>query len=402
MYWAGWSVSALGKQVTAVALPTAAIRLLNAGPAEMGLLAVLEYLPFLLLAMAAGVLVDRCPRRTVLVVCRAGRTVLLIFVTAAYFFGVLSIYQLYGAALILGIFSVFSQIATQAYQRALLTRSQLMEGNTKREVTGAAVSVSGPALAGVLIQWIKSAPVLLFDAAMSLISVATLLVIRTPEPPSSLSGGKGWRMLWGELVQGLRVILGNVTLVLFVGNSAHINFAIRIVLTVYLVYAYNELGLTPAAVGISLSIGSVGGLLGAYATPPLARRIGMGPALALSSGLAFAGYLVLPLARIGYAGPLLATAGFVFYFSASVHDIITDTVRQAIVPKRLQGRVVGIARTVVLGIQPLGAAIGGLLGTHVGLAPTVLIGSALGLLSVLWLLPGPARHVGRHVTFEGK
>ena len=368
----------------------------------MGMLTVLEYLPFLLLAMVAGVLVDRFPRRTVLVVCGAGRSVIFMFVTAAYFFGTLSIYHLYGVALLLGIFSVASQVATQAYQRILLTRSQLMEGNTKREVSGSVVSAAGPALAGVLIEWVKSAPALCFDAAMSFISVATLLAIRTPEPPSSMSGGQGLRMLWGELVQGLRVLFGTVTLVLFMGNSAHMNLAMRIVLTVYLLYAYNELGLTPAAVGIILSIGSVGGLLGTLATPPLARRIGMGPALALSSCMAFAGYLTLPLARLGYAGPLLAIAGFVFFFSAYIHDIIMDTVRQAIVPQQLQGRVVGIARTVVLGIHPLGAAIGGLLGAHVGLAPTVLIGSVVGLLSVLWLLPGPVRRVGRHITLEGK
>ena len=401
-YWAGWSVSALGKQVTAIALPTAAIQLLNAGPAEMGMLAVLEYLPFLLLAMVAGVLVDRFPRRTVLVVCGAGRSVIFMFVTAAYFFGTLSIYHLYGVALLLGIFSVVSQVATQAYQRILLTRSQLMEGNTKREVSGSAVSAAGPVLAGALIEWIKSAPALLFDAAMSFISVATLLAIRTPEPPSSMSGGQGLRTLWGELVQGLRVVFGTVTLVLFTGNSAQINLAMRIVLTVYLLYAYNELGLTPAAVGISLSIGSVGGLLGAFATPPLARRIGMGPALALASGFVLAGYLMLPLAKFGYAGPLLATASAVFSFCANMHDIIMNTVRQAIVPQQLQGRVVGVTRTVSRGIHPLGAAIGGLLGAHVGLAPTVLIGSVMGLLSVLWLLPGPVRHVGRHITLEGK
>ena len=273
----------------------------------------------------------------------------------------------------------------------------------ERGVLAAAVwSAAGPVLAGALIEWIKSAPALLFDAAMSFISVATLLAIRTPEPPSSMSGGQGLRTLWGELVQGLRVVFGTVTLVLFTGNSAQINLAMRIVLTVYLLYAYNELGLTPAAVGISLSIGSVGGLLGAFATPPLARRIGMGPALALASGFVLAGYLMLPLAKFGYAGPLLATASAVFSFCANMHDIIMNTVRQAIVPQQLQGRVVGVTRTVSRGIHPLGAAIGGLLGAHVGLAPTVLIGSVMGLLSVLWLLPGPVRHVGRHITLEGK
>ncbi|MDE2995026.1 MAG: MFS transporter [Chloroflexota bacterium] len=401
-YWAGWSVSALGKQVTTIALPTAAILLLNAGPAEMGMLTILEYLPFLLLAMVAGVLVDRPPRRTVLVICGAGRSAIFMFVTAAYFIGTLSIYHLYGAALLLGTFSVASQVASQAYQRVLLARSQLMEGNTKREVSGSAASAAGPALAGALIEWIKSAPALLFDATMSLISVAILLTIRTAEPPSSMSGGQGLRTLWGELVQGLRALLGNVILVLFTGNSAQINLAVRIVLTVYLLYAYNELELTPAAVGIALSIGSIGGFLGAFATPPLVQRIGMGPALALASGFVLAGYLMLPLAKFGYAAPLLATASVVFSFCANMHDIIMNTVRQAIVPQQLQGRVVGVARTVTRGMHPLGAAIGGLLGTHVGLAPTVLIGAVLGLLSVLWLLPSPAWHVGRHIALEGK
>ena len=401
-YWVGWSASALGKQVTAIVLPTAAIQLLNAGPTEMGMLTVLEYLPFLLLAMVAGVLVDRFPRRTILVVCGAGRSVIFMFVTAAYFFGTLSIYHLYGVALLLGIFSVASQVATQAYQRILLTRSQLMEGNTKREVSGSVVSAAGPALAGALIEWIKSAPALLFDAAMSFISVAILLAIRTAEPPSSMSGGRGWRTLWGELVQGLQVVFGNATLVLFTGNSAQVNLALRIVLTVHLLYAYNELGLTPAAVGISLSIGSVGGLLGAFAVPHLTRRIGTGPTLVVASGFVLAGYLLLPLAKFGYAGPLLATASVVFSFCANMHDIIMSTIRQAIVPQQLQGRVVGVTRTVVRGIHPLGAAIGGLLGAQVGLAPTVLIGAVLGLLSVLWLLPGPARNIERHITLEGK
>src|SRR5215469_3742461 len=176
--WGGQTVSQLGTQVTQLALPTAAIMLLGAGPAQLGLLVAAEFLAFPVLGLFAGVWADRLPRRRIMVVCDIGRLLALASIPAAYAAGGLTMAQLYAVALVMGVGSVFFDVSYQAYLPALVPTVDLREGNAKLEIGRSSAFVVGPALAGLLIQLVRAAPAIAADALSYAVSVASLLWIR--------------------------------------------------------------------------------------------------------------------------------------------------------------------------------------------------------------------------------
>src|SRR5947209_13630520 len=155
--WAGETVSEFGSQVTLLAVPTEAILVLHAGPFQVGVLSALEFLAFPTLGLVAGVYADRLRRRPIMIVCDIGRLLALGSIPVVFLLGALTLEQLYIVALLTGIFTVFFDVSYQSYLPALVDRSNLMEGNTKLEVTRSASQISGPAVAGFLIQWIGGA-----------------------------------------------------------------------------------------------------------------------------------------------------------------------------------------------------------------------------------------------------
>src|SRR5690349_16353935 len=122
--WSGESISLFGSQITALALPLTAALVLKASPAEMGLLATVEFLPFLFLSLFAGVWVDRLPRRPILVLADLGRALLLGSIPAAFFLNVLSIELLYLVGVLTGVMTVFFDVAYQSYLPSLVERDQ--------------------------------------------------------------------------------------------------------------------------------------------------------------------------------------------------------------------------------------------------------------------------------------
>jgi MFS family permease len=392
-FWAGQSLSRLGTFVTGLALPTAAIQLLGAGPVEVGALAALQSLPFPLLGIPSGVLADRLPRRPVMIVCDLGRLVALGSVPLAFLGPGLSIYHLYVVALLVGVFTPFAVVASQAYLKALVDNDDLMEANARLEVSNSTAGVAGRALAGLLIYAIQAPLAILVDAASYLVSATLLLAVRKPEPVLTTPRGAGvtGSGFWQQAAHGLAATFGDRTIRLIAASSATVNLGQSIAQAVYLLYAYQALGLNAAEVGFVLTIGSVGSVLGSLAVYPVSRRIGAGPAMAAAVVVAFASYLLLPLAQAGLAVPLLGMAAFVMNVCLPIYFVNTVTVRQATVPNHLQGRVVGTIRTVVIATTPIGAALGGLLGQYLGLVPALLIGGTVGMLAVAWVLAGPVR-----------
>src|ERR1700674_4126968 len=158
--WGGQGISELGSQVSQVALPTVAILLLHATPFQVGLLAAFEFLAFPVLGLFAGVWVDRLRRRRIMIACDLGRMLALASVPVAFAFSVLTIPQLYVVGLITGVGTVFFDVAYQSYLPSLISRTDLVEGNTKLQVTGSVAQMAGPALAGLLIQLVGPAPAL--------------------------------------------------------------------------------------------------------------------------------------------------------------------------------------------------------------------------------------------------
>src|SRR5438105_11611746 len=189
--WTGQTISRFGSEISQLAIPLAAALVLDASPAQMGLLSAFEFAPFLLLSLFAGVWVDRVRRRPVLIVADIGRAVILGSIPVAAVLGVLRIEQLYVVGLLTGVLTVFFDVAYQAYLPVLVSREHLVEGNSKLEVSRSVAQILGPGVAGALVQIITAPFAVAIDAASFIASALCLLPIRSPEPPRVQAEARG-------------------------------------------------------------------------------------------------------------------------------------------------------------------------------------------------------------------
>jgi len=388
--WAGESVSVFGSQVTVLAVPTVAILILHAGPFQVGILSALEFLAFPTLGLVAGVYADRLRRRPIMIICDVGRALALGSIPVAFLLNLLTLEQLYFVALLTGIFTVFFDVSYQSYLPALVDRPNLIEGNTKLEITRSTAQVAGPAVAGFLIQLIGGAKAVAVDALSFFLSALALASIKKPEPeprPSTASGTSGFIP---EMREGIDVVFRNPILWRIAACTATTNLGSNMVFgAVFLVFAYRQLHLSAAVVGVVFALGSVGALAGAFLAGRVARTLGIGPTLGVTIIVGGLALLATPLALVGAPALVLATTGFIEGLTIPVYNISQVSLRQAITPDRVQGRMNATMRTIVWGTIPLGAFIGGILGTSIGLVQTIVLGGILSTLAASWIFLGP-------------
>jgi len=388
--WAGETVSVFGSQVTLLAVPTVAILILHAGPFQVGILSALEFLAFPTLGLVAGVYADRLRRRPIMIACDIGRTLALGSIPVAFVLDLLTLEQLYVVALLTGIFTVFFDVSYQSYLPALIDRPNLIEGNTKLEVTRSSAQITGPAIAGFLIQWIGGARAVAVDALSFLLSAIAILTIRKPEPepkPGTASGATGFI---AEMREGIDVVFRNPILWRIAATTGTTNFGSNMIFgAVFLVFAYRDLHLSAAVVGIIFGIGSIGGLVGALLASWAARTIGLGLTLTVAVVVGGLANLAIPLASFGTAPVILGALGFITLTMVPIYNINQVSLRQAITPDRVQGRMNATMRTIVWGTIPIGAFVGGILGTAIGVVPTIILGSLIEALAALWIILGP-------------
>lgn len=389
--WGGQSISELGSQVSQLALPTVAILLLGATPFQVGLLTALEFLAFPTLGLVAGVYADRLRRRPIMIACDVARMIALASVPIAFAFNVLAMPQLYAVALVTGIGTVFFDVAYQSYLPALISRADLVEGNSKLQVSGSVAQMAGPALAGFLIQFVGAARAVAVDAASFLVSVLSLWWIRRPEPEPRPASELGRGGFWSEMWEGIRFVFGNATIWKIAGSTSTSNLGSSIFFAAYLLFAYRVLHLSPGVVGIIFATGAVGGLLGALSASWIARRIGLGPTLLVTVVSGGVAAVLVPVAQFGFAVPLLLAAQTVASFGNPVYNINQVSLRQAMTPDRVQGRMNATVRTVIWGTMPIGALIGGVIGNTYGLTPALYTGAVVWIVAGFWILIGPIR-----------
>ncbi len=388
--WVGQTVSEAGTQVSQLAVPTVAILLLHATPFQVGLLTALEFLPFPVLGLVAGVYADRLKRRPLMIVSDLGRLFALATIPIAFSLGFLRIEQLYLVGLVVGIFNVFFGISYQSYLPALIDRADLVEGNSKLEVSRSTAQLAGPAIAGVAIQAIGAARAIYIDAASFLVSAASLWLIRKPEPEPSPGSASGKTGFWHEMGEGIQVVIGNPTLWKIAGCTATWNLGSNMAFAVELIFMYRYLHLAPAVVGVVFAIGAVGALLGAIAAGPIVARLGVGLTLFLS---ALTGGLIMATVLAGYtnAPVFLSILFFTEFLLGAPYNITQVSLRQAITPDRVQGRMNATMRTIVWGTIPIGSLLGGILAGGIGVPTTIVIGGFISMLAAGWILAGPIR-----------
>ena len=390
-FWAAQTISVGGSGMTQVALPLTAVLILQASPAQMGLLGALEFVPFILVSLFAGVWVDRLPRRPILMGTNIGRALLLGSIPLVITLGVLRIEYLYTIVFLTGVLTVFFDVSYQAFLPSLVKSEQLVEGNSKIQASNSIAQMAGHSLAGGLVELITAPFVILLDAISFLFSTLFLYRIRMVESFPVNCGQR--RNIWQGILEGLQLILRNPLLFSITGSTSTDNFFYSMMMSVYLIYLTRDLGINPSIFGLILGITSVGSLVGALLVNRLLRRWGLGATIVGSQIIGGLGFLLIPVAN-GSAFVIilfLVTASFLTGLTNMTYNIPQVSLRQTIVPIRLQGRLNATVRFIVWGTMPLGSLMGGFLGEIIGLRPTLFVGAIGALLAFLWVFLSPVR-----------
>ena len=395
--WGAETISQFGTQVSLLALPLVAILVLEETAFKIAALTSVEFLPFLLFTLPAGVWVDRLRRKPILVLGNVGRAVALLSVPVVYWVGGLTIWQLYVVGFAVGTCTVFFDVAYQSYIPALVGREDVVEANSKLEISRAAANIAGPGMAGGLIALLTAPVAVLVDAVSYAISAVLLFGIRKQEeaPPRAER-----RSLRDELGEGLRYVFRNPYQRTMVVMTALSNFFGQVVFSILLVYAVRELDLSAGTIGIALAIGNLGTLASALTAKRIGERLGVGRTILLASCLFGPGTLLIAFAPEAYALPLIVLAMMVIGFGGILYNVTAISLIQAITPDRILGRANASRRFVVWGVVPLGGFTGGALASTIGLRETMVVGALGGLLTIVPILVSPLRSVGKMSELE--
>ncbi|MBM4419936.1 MAG: MFS transporter [Chloroflexi bacterium] len=390
--WLAQAISKFGSGITGSALPLAAVMVLDATPAQMGLLAALGMAPLALIGLVAGAWVDRVRRRPLMVAADVGRAILLGSIPAAYLLGALRFEHLLVVAPLAGTLTVVFDISYQSLVPELVGRDQLLRANSRLATVDATAEITTPGLAGIFVQAIGAPFAILLDAASfvaSAVLVALVDVREAARRPTYLTSS-----LRREIADGLRAVMSSPMLRSVAAFNASRTFFGSFIGALYALYALRELGLDPILLGITIGVGGASNLVGTTLVEPVTRRFGVGPTMLGAMVVGSIAVYTLPLA----GGPVLLAFAILVIGQASdaIHplfDVNALSLRQSIAPERVLGRVNATMHVIDGGLAPIGALVGGFLGGVVGTRETLLI-AALGCsVSLLWLIFSPLRRL---------
>ncbi len=383
LLWIGQGISMVGSEVTKLAVPLLALHELHAGSAQVGLLRAGSTTPALDVTLFVGVFVDRMRRRTLLVTTNLAQAALLIAVVALVAGDHLDFPALVVASFVLGVASVFFDVAYPTFVPTVVPRDLLTTANSRLFGAQSVAEAVGPGIAGLLVARFGAAWALLLDAASFLVSAGTLLALRVREAAVPLSRPR----FVSEIRSGMRATLGHPLLRPLIVSVGISNFWDSAANTVFLVYAVRELGLSTSTVGLVLGAGSVGAIVGSMCSTPVVGRFGLGRTIAgvvvLASAASF--LLLVPRNSQPWSIAVLVVAYAGWTLCDAIYSIQSVSIRQAATPERMRGRVAATGWVFILGSIPLGALAGGALGELIGLWPALAV-SLIGMLPALGVL----------------
>jgi MFS family permease len=389
--WIGQTVSAVGTQVSMVALPLIAVLGLHAGPLELGILAALETIPYLVLSLPAGVIVDRMNRRATMIACDLGRAVALFVTAIALALGAASMGLLYLVALAVGSMSVFFTVAYTSYLAVILPADRLVAGNQRMELSDSGARIVGASIGGALVAIVGGAVAILIDAASYVVSAIALIGSGRPiDAGRPTSTGKG---LLGGIGDGLRRVAGDRVLRDLAGSTAVFNLGSGMILGVLVLFATHDVGLNAAGFGFVYGLGNVGFLLGAMAVGFLSRRFGVGRSLVGSAYLAAAAMALIAIAGPGPGILLLLAGRLIGAVAMPISNVNVLSLRQARVDDTIMGRVNGTFEFIEWGVLPVGSLLGGAIAAALGPRAALEAAALCGILSAIWLSVSPARQL---------
>jgi MFS family permease len=381
--WTGQSISEFGSQISQLAVPLLAADSLHANPLQFSLLGVLGFLPFILFALPAGVWVDRLRRRPILIAGDAARAVLLSLIPILWATHTLRLWHLLVLQFVIGVCTVVFDVAYQSYIPSLVERDQLVEGNSKLQLTVAVAQVAGPSASGGLIAAITAPYAVVLDAVSFVISTIFMLRMRHRERPPEHAAGEPRPKMWPDVKEGVRWVVGHPWLRAIATCTGASNFFATLLFAIMILYARRTLHLSPVEIGAVFAVGSIGSIGGALVVNRLQRRIGVGPTIVLTAISFSLGGLAYPLAPKSFPLPYLMLGQVLFGFGSVAYNITQVSLRQAITPERLQGRMNAAMRWIVWGTIPLGSLAGGAIGQAYSLHAALWVGAIGGLFTFL-------------------
>lgn len=391
-YWTGYAVSALGDQVSALALPLVAVVAFDASAAEVSLLTALLWFPQFF-SLFVGTWVDQHGRQQhLLIAADLGRCLGAAAVPTAYALGGLNLAVLYGCAIVLGSGSVLGGCSGQSFFVRLVPRTQYVEAHSFLSSTLSMAALIGPAAGGVLIQALSPADAVAVDAATFFVSAIAISQVRTRVPAAAPStGDASYRRRLGE---GVRYLFGHRYLRASLIASTAMNlgdFTARAVLTLF---ATRDLQMSPGRIGLALSVGAVGGLTGAFTAGRFAALVGTGRAMVIGGGLSVVPYAALAVLHGPTTGfVVLAGGAFLAAWAVLQFDINNNSVRATVTDDALRGRVAGAYSMINYGSRPIGALFGGFIATTIGIRAAFVVAGAFGILSVALMVRSPMSRV---------
>ncbi|ALG07904.1 MFS transporter [Kibdelosporangium phytohabitans] len=393
--WASDTISQFGTFIGQTVLPLVAVTVLAATPVEMGLLTAAETAAFLLIGLPAGVWVDRMRRRTLMMRADVARAALMLSIPVAWWAGALTLPHMIVVGLLVGVCTVFFDVSYQSYLPTLVSRDQLLDGNSKLQASQQVALISGPAAGGGLATLIGAANATIAVGFGFVASWLFLLRIKKVEPQPEREHG---RKLRTEVLEGLKFVFHNKMLraIALAGTTA--GFFFQMETAAMVLFLTKDLHLSSAQVGLVLAVGGVSGALGAVTANWWYRKIGNARAIWVSLVAIAPFELLIPLAYPGWTVWLSVIGMLGVGYGVTVHNIAQVSFRQSICPDRLLGRMNASMRFMIWGAFPLGSLAGGVLGELISVRGALWV-AAIGLsLCSLPLIFSPIRTTVRTPT----
>ena len=388
--WSAETFTAFGTQFSGLAIPWIAAKTLQADSFEMGILNALFTVPFLIFGLFVGVWADRSRRRPIMVMSDVCRALALVLIPIAALWGGPNLILLYGVSFCVGTLTVFDDVSSYAYLPSLVDQDQLVEANSKMETSRASAQVTGPSIAGILIQ-VLTAPITIFVNVVGYVGSAGFLsMIRKEEPKLKK---KEEASMIKEIKEGLGIVFGNRYLWSISGATGTSNFFSSASGALLILFMTLDLGFNSVELGIVFTLGSVGALVGALTANRIAKRLGVGRTIVVSIFVVGLSTIAIYLAYPPLGIPLLILAQFVGSLGSVIYNVNQVSFRQAIVPVEAQGRLNATMRFLVWGTIPVGSVTGGALGQIFGLRTAIGIAAVGGTLAFLWVLLSPVRRI---------
>lgn len=387
--WLSSTVSSFGGQISNIALALTAVTVLHATPDEMGWLIAMETLPFALLSLPSGVWLDRVRKLPMLVVGEFTLAALLITIPIATWYGWLSLTHLYVVGFGIGVCAVFLGTAFQVFTTHVVGKQNLVPAHSAISASNSASATAGPGIGGTLVQLMTAPMVMLVDAVCLFVAGFLLMRIKVVEPKPE----PATESFMAQLREGLRFVFADKRLRALTWSVAFWQILFHSVVTLQVLLASRDLGLSAQALGFAFTAGGSAALVGALLAPKCADRFGVGPVMMAGFALTSAGWVAMAISPSGpYALAAFALSQLLFGLGSTLFFVTYISMRQVLTPAPLLSRVTATMRFLTVAATPIGALLAGKLGAWIGVRSALeLVAVASIILTIVVATASPLR-----------